>query len=60
MIPRDVPSVLSILRESPEASLWTENGILESAGAGMALVAEQEGAVAGFMIGGPQPTNSRS
>ncbi|MBZ5645148.1 MAG: ribosomal protein S18-alanine N-acetyltransferase [Acidobacteriia bacterium] len=51
MIPSDVTSLLSILQESPEASLWTESGILEFAALGMALVAEQNGAVAGFLIG---------
>jgi ribosomal-protein-alanine N-acetyltransferase len=51
MISSDAPNVLSILQESPEASLWPENGILESASHGMAWVAEQDGGVAGFLIG---------
>jgi ribosomal-protein-alanine N-acetyltransferase len=51
MISADAPAVLSILQESPEASLWSENGILESAIHGMAWVAEQDGGVAGFLIG---------
>jgi ribosomal-protein-alanine N-acetyltransferase len=51
MIAADAPAVLSILQESPEASLWSENGILESIIDGMAWVSEQDGRVAGFLIG---------
>ena len=51
MIVSDGPAVLSILRESPEASLWSEEAIAESAVRGMAWVAEQDGVVAGFLIG---------
>jgi len=51
MISVDAPAVLSILQESPEASLWSENGVLESIIHGMAWIAEQDGRVAGFLIG---------
>lgn len=51
MTSSDAPAVVSILRESPEASLWAENSIVESANCGMAWVAEQDSNVAGFLIG---------
>lgn len=51
MISSDAPAILSILQESPEASLWSENGIQEAAADGMAWIAEQNGGVAGFLIG---------
>ena len=51
MISSDVPAVLSVLRESPEASMWSEHSLLDSAAYGMAWVAEQEGGVVGFLIG---------
>jgi ribosomal-protein-alanine N-acetyltransferase len=51
MISSDVPAVFSILQESPEASLWSEKSIGESSIHGMAWVAEQNGCVAGFLIG---------
>ena len=51
MISSDVPAVLSLLRKSPEASLWSEKSLLESAAQGWAWVAEQDGTVAGFLIG---------
>jgi ribosomal-protein-alanine N-acetyltransferase len=51
MISVDAPAVLSILQESPEATLWSENAILESIMHAVAWVAEQDGRVAGFLIG---------
>jgi [ribosomal protein S18]-alanine N-acetyltransferase len=51
MISPDAPAVVSILQESPEASLWSENAILESILTGTAWIAEQDGRVAGFLIG---------
>lgn len=51
VLPADVPAILKILEESPEASAWAESGILESAESGTAWVAEVEGHVAGFIIG---------
>lgn len=55
MISSDTPAVMSILRESPEASLWSEKSIFESAilgtSWGTSWVAEQDGCVAGFLIG---------
>jgi ribosomal-protein-alanine acetyltransferase len=49
--PSDVSAVSSILAESPEASKWPEDSLLESAQSGTAWVAEQEGRVIGFLIG---------
>jgi ribosomal-protein-alanine acetyltransferase len=43
--------VLLILQESPEASPWTQNGILDAAKNGIAWVAEKDGKVVGFLIG---------
>lgn len=51
MISSDAPAVMSILRESPEASFWSEKSIFESAVLGTSWVAEQDGCVAGFLIG---------
>jgi [ribosomal protein S18]-alanine N-acetyltransferase len=51
MVASDSAAVLAILQESPEASPWSECAILESAGHAAAWVAEQGGALAGFLIG---------
>jgi [ribosomal protein S18]-alanine N-acetyltransferase len=51
MIAPDVPTVLAILKTSPEASIWSEEGVLESVSQGIALAAEQEGRLAGILIG---------
>ena len=47
----DVSAILSILGESPEASAWPEDSLLESGSSGTAWVAEHEGIVIGFLIG---------
>ena len=47
----DVSAALSILEESPEASIWTSESLLESACRGNAWVAELGGGVAGILIG---------
>ncbi|MCU1342761.1 MAG: ribosomal protein S18P -alanine acetyltransferase [Candidatus Acidoferrum typicum] len=49
----DVPAVLAILHESPEAAAWSRDSLLrmESAGGAMMWVAERNGNVAGFLIG---------
>lgn len=47
----DVPVALSILEESPEASMWSRESLLESASQGMAWAAELDGGVAGILIG---------
>ena len=48
----DVPAVLAILRESPEAAAWSQESLLQLASAeSLAWVAELNGAVAGFLIG---------
>jgi ribosomal-protein-alanine N-acetyltransferase len=48
----DVPAVLAILRESPEASAWSEESLLELASVVPTVwVADLNGVVAGFLIG---------
>jgi tRNA threonylcarbamoyladenosine biosynthesis protein TsaB len=47
----DVSALLSILAESPEASLWSEASLLETCSSGSAWIAEREGRVVGFLIG---------
>jgi ribosomal-protein-alanine N-acetyltransferase len=47
----DVPSALSILAESPEASMWSEVSLLESASKGIAWAAVLNGNVVGVLIG---------
>jgi [ribosomal protein S18]-alanine N-acetyltransferase len=49
----DVPVVVAILHESPEAAAWSRDSLLrmESAGGAMMWVAERNGNVAGFLIG---------
>ena len=46
----DVPAVLSILRESPEATMWTEGSLLEWSAKGDVSVAERDGRVVGILI----------
>jgi ribosomal-protein-alanine N-acetyltransferase len=48
----DVPAILAILQESPQAAGWSEESLLQLASAGYAAwVAELNGVVAGFLIG---------
>jgi len=47
----DVPAAHSILEESPEASIWSRESLLESASRGVAWAAELDGRVAGILIG---------
>jgi len=47
----DVSAALSILEESPEASIWSREGLLESASLGISLAAELDGRVAGILFG---------
>jgi ribosomal-protein-alanine N-acetyltransferase len=51
VLPSDVPAIVSILKESREASMWTEQSLLESSSQGIAWVAELEGLTAGVLIG---------
>jgi ribosomal-protein-alanine N-acetyltransferase len=51
LLPSDSSFVLTILKESPEASMWSEASILESASHEIALAAEVNGRVAGVLIG---------
>jgi|HubBroStandDraft_2_1064218.scaffolds.fasta_scaffold113321_2 ribosomal-protein-alanine N-acetyltransferase len=47
----DVPNVVSILKESPEAPMWSGESLLESASRGLAWVNETDGAISGVLIG---------
>lgn len=47
----DVSAALSILKESPEASIWTRESLLDSANRRNAWVAELGGSFAGILIG---------
>jgi ribosomal-protein-alanine N-acetyltransferase len=48
----DVPAVLAILQQSPEAAAWSQESLLELASADPAAwVAEHNGVVAGILIG---------
>ena len=47
----DVPVAHSILMESPEATIWSEEGLLASVSRDLCWVAERHGRVAGFLVG---------
>jgi ribosomal-protein-alanine N-acetyltransferase len=47
----DAFAAISILMESPEASIWSRESLLESASHGVALVAELDCSVAGLLVG---------
>jgi len=47
----DSSAAHSILEESPEASIWSSESLLESASQGFAWSAELDGCVAGILIG---------
>jgi len=51
MSPSDVSAALTILEESPEASIWSRESLLESASQGIAWAADVDGCVAGILIG---------
>jgi len=51
MVAGDAADLVAILHESPEASLWSEDGILESAKNGMVWVADRDGQIVGLLIG---------
>jgi len=50
MSAQDVSATLSILEESPEASMWSRESLLESAEQGTAWAADLDGRVAGILI----------
>jgi ribosomal-protein-alanine N-acetyltransferase len=52
-VPSDAAAVAGILKDSPQAAEWTEASIRDSAGwrGSVALVAEYDGTVTGFIIG---------
>ena len=47
----DASAAYSILKESPEASMWSSESLVESASKGIALVAELDGSIAGIVVG---------
>jgi len=47
----DISAARSILKESPEASMWSRESLMESASRGIALVAELDGSIAGILVG---------
>ena len=47
----DASAAHSILKESPEASIWSTESLLESVSQGIAWAAELDGGVAGILIG---------
>ena len=51
MCTSDISAALSILKESPEASMWSRESLMESASRGIALVAELDGSIAGILVG---------
>jgi [ribosomal protein S18]-alanine N-acetyltransferase len=51
MTASDASAANSILKESPEASIWSKESLLESVSQGIAWAAELDGRVAGILIG---------
>ena len=51
MVASDVSEAYSILKESPEASVWSMESLLESVSQGEIWVAEMDGHLAGILIG---------
>jgi ribosomal-protein-alanine N-acetyltransferase len=51
MLPSDVPALSSILLESPGASSWPDDSLLDSLKFGTGWVADLENRVVGFLIG---------
>jgi ribosomal-protein-alanine N-acetyltransferase len=51
MASSDISSVLIVLKESPEASMWSEDSLLKVASEGAAWIAERNGRVVGILIG---------
>jgi len=51
MFASDASAALSILRDSPEASVWSRESLLESVSGGVAWAADLDGRVVGILIG---------
>ncbi len=51
MSAQDVTAALSILEESPEASMWSKESLLEATAQGSAWTADLHGRVAGTLMG---------
>jgi [ribosomal protein S18]-alanine N-acetyltransferase len=53
MFASDAGAAASLLEESPEASMWSRESLVESFSSGVAWVAELDGRVVGFLLGRP-------
>jgi [ribosomal protein S18]-alanine N-acetyltransferase len=53
MIGPDAPAAISLLKESPEASMWSKESLEEAIAQWLAWAAELDGQVVGFLIGRP-------
>jgi len=53
MAASDASAALSLLEESPEASMWSKESLVESASQWIAWVAELDGHVVAFLMGRP-------
>jgi ribosomal-protein-alanine N-acetyltransferase len=53
MLPSDGSAALSLLEQSPEASMWSRESLEDSATRWIAWVAEINGHVVGFLVGRP-------
>lgn len=51
MLAADAPVAHEILKESPEASMWSKESLEDWASKGIAFVAELDGSVAGILVG---------
>src|ERR1700691_3725452 len=51
MFASDASAALSILQESPEASIWSRESLLETVSQGNSWAAEVDGRAAGILIG---------
>lgn len=47
----EIPAILAILKESPEASMWSEESLMAAASQGMAWAAKWGGTVVGILVG---------
>jgi ribosomal-protein-alanine N-acetyltransferase len=51
ILPSDVPAMLGILGECPEAASWSADSLLQVASTGLAWIAHQSEDACGFLIG---------
>ena len=50
-LPSDTPSLHAILKESPEAAIWSQESLGKSLSGGIGWVAEADAGIAGFLVG---------